>query len=79
MYPSERPKSLTFIEILLENDKTEVVFNKSVPLVQRANDPRKHEGDRNPNGGEFDIQFRSSGFVGARAYFYVSLTMNECN
>ena len=69
MYPSQRFKSLKFHRILLENDKTAVAFNKAVPVDPHDHGPEKHEGGRNPNNGEFEIQLGSNGTIGARRQF----------
>ena len=69
MYPSDRFKSLKFPNILLENDKTDVAFNKAVPVSLRDHDPGRHEGDRSPNDEEFEIQLGNNGIVGAKGLF----------
>jgi len=69
MHPSQPFKPLKIYNKFLENDKIEIAFNKAALVVQRAHEPGKHEGDRNPKYGEFEIRLGRNGIVGARGLF----------
>tara|TARA_R110000868_G_scaffold70902_1_gene208147 strand:- start:1458 stop:2168 length:711 start_codon:yes stop_codon:yes gene_type:complete len=69
MYPSERFRTLAFPAVLQASDRTGIEFRAARPVNQREDDPTRHEGDRNPADGTFEIQLGANGFVGARGLF----------
>lgn len=69
MYPSDRFKNLGFPAILQANDRTGIDFREARPVNQREVDPTRHEGNRNPYDGVFEIQLGANGIVGAKGLF----------